>query len=153
MRILKDILSIINVEKLKEELLSVFNNKECNVVGALIVLEKLKSIKPKKCTDGMIIIIEECSSIDEKDFWLGVYGRVPGVKQIYTLEFISWPDWLGCFVSEDDILKYGLEKYLGMVLYEMTFCGYEENSVEEHLNEFLDNHNLKSIKKELEEEF
>lgn len=59
----------------------------------------------------------------------------------YAFEFSRWNEILGYNVHEKSMLELGEVASLSSVFYEMTFCGFEEEDIQEELEEIKDRAN------------
>ena len=82
-------------------------------------------------SDTQIIIIEKVQTNIE------IYDRVylfdMSEKMNYGLELKPWPNTLGCLVDESSLSFYGYEKYAALVLWEMTWFGFDEETIQERM--------------------
>lgn len=88
------------------------------------VLKKLKPIKNK-----WSIIIEDCYDEEEKEHYSHVTGRHPDKDkgEQYSLCMTDWAEWLGMSISYKALRKYSKLEIIVHCLWEMTYCGYQED--------------------------
>jgi len=82
-------------------------------------------------SDTQIIIIKKIQTDTE------IYDRVYlfdlSEKMEYGLELNPWSNTLGCLVDESSLYFYGYEKYVALVLWEMTWFGFDEETIQERV--------------------
>lgn len=83
-----------------------------------------------KTSDKEIIIIEKVISDDEYD---RVYVLDTSTNTTYGLEINPWSDTLGYKVDDTSLIIYGYEKFSALVLWEMTWLGYDEMEIKERV--------------------
>ena len=59
-------------------------------------------------------------------------------KEVYSIEANPWAETLGYIADEKSLSIYGNEKFVALVLWEMTWFGYDESSIQEALKSMLD---------------
>lgn len=59
-------------------------------------------------------------------------------KEVYSIEDIPWAETLGNIVEEKSLSIYGDEKFVALVLWEMTWFGYDESSIQERVKSMLE---------------
>ena len=96
------------------------------------VYEKLKRLYPQK-TDITLVICPYSDEEDEDSIVANVYGESPSEEFGLALEFMTWDKWLGFSISEETMDSYNELEIIAHCLYEMTFFGYEEEEIQEHL--------------------
>lgn len=82
-------------------------------------------------SDTQIIIIKKVQTSDES--YDSTYMFDMSQKMDYGLELTPWTDTLGCLVDESSLSFYGYEKYSALVLYEMTWFGFDEETIHERV--------------------
>jgi hypothetical protein len=129
-----------------DRLFKCYNEQEKNETGYLLVLERLLNMEPADC-EGMILHIEHVKE-DYGDFldeWEDVHGKngqmlseeFPDVKEdcevSWALEFQPWNKWLDMEIDQKTLDKYDEQEILARVLFEMTFIGFDEKTIQEEL--------------------
>lgn len=111
----------------------------------LSCLKTLKEIKPNLSdTDPMTIFIEQAEDMDGSLFY-DVYARYENDTVNYSLEINPWADTLGYFVDEQSISRVGAEVYTALVLWEITWFGYDEETIQNEVKEW-DSYEYERIK-------
>ena len=93
----------------------------------------MKKLEAKK-SDCEILGIERIESLDEDDEDYDaayMYNTNENIK--YGFEVAPW-DWtLGYMVDETSLSLHGSERFVALVLWEMTWFGYDEETIQEHI--------------------
>lgn len=100
------------------------------------VYERLVSLEPVAC--DLVLRIEPRK--DDHEEWLEVYGedgslREDGELERFALELMPWSKWLGVAVPEELRREVGDAEVLAHCLYEMTFAGFDEETVQAEVEE------------------
>lgn len=114
------------------------------------VFEMIQLLEP--FDNDMLIVLTEYESdtldyTEEKTFYVDVSGRKlindpTSFSNSYAIEFESWEKWLGMKLSPETLENFNELEIISHCLYEMTFCGYEQEEIQEQ---------LQSIKKSVED--
>jgi hypothetical protein len=104
----------------------------------LEVFNKLCKMKPNwhKLGDLMIAV--------DKEYWDGkiypnVSGRYPNIDQNFGIEFIPWIEWVSMYFTEETLASFTCEEIIGACLWEMTFNGFDENTIRGTLTKMRNN--------------
>lgn len=54
--------------------------------------------------------------------------------EVYGVEANPWAETIGYIVDEKSLSVYGNEKFAALVLWEMTWFGYDEETIQEEIN-------------------
>lgn len=122
-------------------LLSLYPDQKESIDGYRIIFERLQIIEP--VIDEMLIVLSEhpCD-IDEQNDSASTYVDVSGRKLIpepdsltdsYALEFVKWENWLGMDLAPETIENFNELEIIAHCLYEMTFCGYDQDDIQAQL--------------------
>ena len=97
-------------------------------------LRTLKSIKPET-DDKAVIEIEKITLLDGS---LGdnVCARFEDDPEKYGLEINPWADTLGYRADEKSVSKYGAETFAALVIWEMTWFGFDEQSIQQRVGQW-----------------
>ncbi|MCC7525531.1 MAG: hypothetical protein IT250_11960 [Chitinophagaceae bacterium] len=104
------------------------------------VFETLHNLQPVD-NDMLIVLTEYESDSDEKV--KSAYADVSGRKRIpeqnsitdsYAMEFVKWENWLGMELAPETKNNFSELEIIAHCLYEMTFCGYEQEEIQEQLD-------------------
>lgn len=103
-------------------------------------------------TDEMLIVLTEydCDNVDDSQLkytYVDVSGRKlepepNSMTNSYALEFIKWENWLGMTLAAETLEKFSELEIIAHCLYELTFCGFEQEQIQERFS---------SIKKSLDD--
>ena len=111
------------------------------------IFEILKTIDP--IDDEMLIVLTEYNTEDNEttSTYVDVSGRKLNtdpneITDSYAIEFVKWEKWLGMQISPETIAHFNELEIIAHCLFEMTFCGYDEEEIQEQ---------FKSIKKSVDE--
>lgn len=106
------------------------------------VFESLQIIQP--VNDEMLIVLteHECDTYDEskaESTYVDVSGRKPksepnSITDSYAIEFVKWENWLGMNLGSETIHHFHELEIIAHCLYEMTFCGYEQDEIQEQFH-------------------
>lgn len=97
-------------------------------------LKNLKEVEPN-ISDKMTIFIEQQKALDGS-FYESVHALCENDPEKYGLEINPWADTLGYLTDKNSIEKYGLEVYTAFVLWEMTWFGFDEESIQKKVKEW-----------------
>ena len=86
-----------------------------------------------KTSDKRIIIIEKVTQNEIFDEYDRVYVLDTSDNTAYGLEITRWSDTLGYKVDDNSLLFYGYEKLTALVLWEITWFGYDEATIQERV--------------------
>ena len=136
-----DILKLADKENLKKELYAVcakFEDVEANVNGHLEVFETLLNYdltgKKDDYGDGdyilTVIFFIDLDNEEESRDVTGWKLNNTSDENFYSFTLSLWADWLLCYVLDENINEVGLEKFIAVCLYEMTFWGYTEEQIQ-----------------------
>jgi hypothetical protein len=76
--------------------------------------------------------------------------RIGNEEISWGIEFEPWDIWLGMSIDEDTLKEFTKEEIVTHCLWEMTFCGYDQEDIQEQMNELQDR--VKEIENMSEEE-
>ena len=156
-------------------LLDLYPDQEKIIEAYKRVFEKLQLTEP--VNDEMLIVLTEydCDREEGKDSkatYVDVSGRklkddTNSITNSYAIEFVKWENWLGMNVAPESINNFNELEIIAHCLYEMTFCGYEQDEIQEQfdsINKTIDNYkkltdeekkeqtiSLEDLKKKLDE--
>lgn len=140
----------VKFEDIKKSLLELDQEQEDSIEGYLKVFNELRLMKPKRREneDWMIDIRwvegEEEEYIDVSMKWL----NSDNPEELWAADFTAWEEWLAMKVDEDQVKKFGLIEYITFCLWEMTFDGFDEetiNSRKEELESRCEDIDVKNV--------
>lgn len=96
------------------------------------VYDKIQNMTPNfpKLGDMMISIYRENW---EGKYYPSVHGKRN--NQDYGLEFLPWKNWISMSFTEDTLNIFTPEEIVGACLWEMTYNGFDEETIENKLEE------------------
>ncbi len=97
-------------------------------------LENLKTMEPS-IDDTARLFFEKLEGLDGVPYD-DVSARFEGRDEKYSLIAIPWNEVLGYRADGNDAEKYGREYLTALVLWEMTWLGYDEQTVRKRLDEW-----------------
>ena len=121
--------------------LNLYPDQKESIDAYRIVFDRLQILEP--VIDEMLIVLSEhpCD-IDEQNDSADTYVDVSGRKLIpepdsitdsYALEFVKWENWLGMELAPETINNFNELEIIAHCLYEMTFCGYDQEEIQTQL--------------------
>jgi len=122
-------------------LLNLYPDQKESIDGYRVVFERLQTMEP--VFDDMLIVLKECAcDLGEEDGSASTYVDVSGRKLVpepdsltdsYALEFVKWENWLGMELTPETIENFSELEIIAHCLYEMTFCGYDQDEIQAQL--------------------
>lgn len=96
-------------------------------------LQQMKSV----VSEFELIIEEQVDSFDGEVF-VGVCGKKQSVdtteSEKWALDFTPWEEWLSMTISKDSLENFTELEIIAHCLYEMTFIGFNEETIQKELN-------------------
>lgn len=133
--IFKELIESVKYEDIKTILLKNYpDQKKAIKKGAYkTVFDNLLNTPPEHEETNLTIVVDYVTD-DSDDFnpYYHVYGIRKEEDCHYALEFSRWALWLGWEVDSQSIEKLGKEQFVANALWEMTFCGFEEEIIQNH---------------------
>ena len=104
--------------------------------GAIKILNEME---PEK-SDTEILCIEK----NQESGWIddNVYLLDTTDQKTYAIEASSWANILGCRVDEKSLSDYGNEKFTTLILWEITWCGYDEKTMKDRLKSLFEDEDV-----------
>ena len=90
----------------------------------------INAIEPVK-SDSEVIQIERVQTDEEEYDAVHMFDEASDTK--YGLEINPWKYTLGYTVDEKSLSEYGYEKFVSLALWEMTWFGYDEKTIQDHV--------------------
>jgi len=97
------------------------------------VIDKLLDLEPIK--SEYIICLQEVESEDE--FYTEVFGVKNSCDLKWSLSMMKWSEWLGMKIHETSQAIYTKDQIICHCLWEMTFYGFDEKTIEDTKNDIL----------------
>jgi hypothetical protein len=127
---MKDKLNKYTDKAILERFFEIYPDQEKSLSGYRKVLKQLRACKPSKTTMVLYPRKWNTDAIDTKN------------GERYAIEFTKWEEWLSMPIKTKTS---GLTA-LCYCLYEMTFCGFEQKTIQKEINKL--NRIVKKIKKD-----
>ncbi len=118
------------LDKLKE----LYQGPGEDLEGYQEVWEKLKVMQPENTTIS-VQITKRQYFLDGQDY-IHVSGIKPNDPQTYAIKYVPWEQWLSMEITTDLNLT-DIEK-VAHCLYEMTWAGYNQETIAEQIEEIND---------------
>ena len=100
------------------------------------VLYELKTMTPKLHAKFMKLNIQLVNDLfNENDQFYDVSGTVDAEEIKYGIEFMSWEEWLGLQIIEDQLELLTKEEYVAHALWEMTYMGFDQSIIQSDFKE------------------
>lgn len=138
---LQQLLKSYNWLSIKITLLNLYPDQDKIISEYRNVFEKVQMLEP--IDNDMLIVLTECESnsldnTEENCFYVDVSGRKiindpSSFSNSYALEFEKWEKWLGMELAPETIENFNELEIISHCLYEMTFCGYRQEEIQEQL--------------------
>lgn len=130
---LKELIEKYNWKDVKDVLLSQYPDQHKSIEEYEVVFEKLKHITPKK--NNLEIVLQ---TIKEENWESYVHvNATDEFSESWSLMGTSWSKWLFMPISKESMENFTEIEILAHCLWEMTYCGFEEESIQE-FNDKLD---------------
>lgn len=115
--------------KLCENSTDIKQTEKC-IRCAISDMKNIQAVKSKY----EVIKIERIQTESEEYDIVHMLDKTTDVK--YGLEINPWKYTLGYSVDENSLSNYGYEKYVSLVLWEMTWFGYDEATIQAHVKKW-----------------
>lgn len=123
-------------------LLNLYSDQADSTEGYKKVFGDLQTMEP--VNDEMLIVLTECKyDNDEENNPQSTYVDVSGRKlksdpssltDSYAIEFVKWKNWLGMEIAPETADNFTELEIIAHCLYEMTFCGYEQEEIQQQFD-------------------
>jgi DNA gyrase/topoisomerase IV subunit A len=118
-------------------LLDLYPDQIKNIERYRAVFEELKTINPSP-SDITLVIKEVVDDEEEGTTFSEVFGRQSEEEHGLALEFKPWDKWLGFSINEQTLKNYNKLEITAHCLYEMTFYGFDEDTIQQQWKEIED---------------
>lgn len=102
------------------------------------MIECLKTLKPVYSDNHTIHIGQDEDENGTYDFAYMTNEGDVSKDSCYSFEIVSWAEILGYRVVENNLENYTKEYYVMLVLWEMTFFGYDEETIHNRAKKLLE---------------
>lgn len=136
-------------------LLKLYPDQEKNLDGYRDVFSRLRVMSPEQ-SNVFLVVSNEVDDFDQTEYVhvSGVYIDPTKSPDGYTgslaIEFTAWNEWLGMVISGESLAEFSELEIIAHSLFEMTFVGFEEESIQAEMDEI--NASAEEIKNMTEEE-
>jgi hypothetical protein len=136
---LNDLIAQVKFDDIKKALIENYPNQTRNIEGYEKVFNELQLMTPVARTNEnwqldvhMVnpLFEDEEPYMDVSGLWLN--STEP--EQHWALEFTPWEEWLSIFVNKQQVETLGKETYVAHCLWEMTFNGFEQETIQDKIN-------------------
>ena len=102
---------------------------------AIKILNEMEPVR----SDTEILCIEKIQGerIDDNDYLHDITDQ-----KTYAIEATSWANILGCRVDEKSLSDYGNEKFTTLILWEITWFGYDEKTIQDRLRSLIEDEDV-----------
>jgi hypothetical protein len=122
------------------------------------VFESLQVLEPENSEILIVLIEYECDSSEGNEpesTYVDVSGRKPfpetnSISDSYAIEFVKWEKWLGMGLAPETLDNFNELEIIAHCLFEMTFCGYQQEEIQEQFDSI--NKSIEEYKSLTEEE-
>ena len=132
---LKEMLMETEWKVVSERMICLYPEQEQNLVGYHKVFDALIEMESSG-DDSVKIHLEEIVDEFDGEVWINISG-IGDEDQSWAVEFSPWRDWLSWSFTSAALLFDPLD-IICHVLYEMTFCGYDEDDIAMVTNKISD---------------
>jgi hypothetical protein len=155
--ILKQLIEDTSWEEIKESLIRVCKVSDDNFDGYMSVIQKLSDMEPVlNKTRICVEWVPPDEKFNDEGYW-DVHGKDGTLQKdtddfqffkdcseefansevTYAIEFTPWKEWLGMEIDPETANNIELTRsdIVAQCLWEMTFCGYEEEEIQEKVDD------------------
>jgi hypothetical protein len=102
---------------------------------AIKILNEMEPVR----SDTEILCIEKIQGewTDDNVYLLDITDQ-----KTYAIEASSWANILGCRVDEKSLSDYGNEKFTTLILWEITWFGYDEKTIQDRLRSLFEDEDV-----------
>ena len=105
------------------------DEQEAFVLAHGRIFEALRELDPQ--LDDTVIVVD----VEEDGTGLNVSGVEAATGECVGLMFTRWERWLGMAVASSTLRQFSTSDVVAHCLYEMTFVGYDQNTIQRGLEE------------------
>jgi hypothetical protein len=137
---LKEIIDSNEWLSVKFTLLELYPEEEKNLNGYRDVFNRLKVMIPKTSNVSLTVANQEddfdgTEYVHVSGFYVDPTKSPDGYTGSLAIEFTPWNEWLGMEVSKDSLAEFSEFEIIAHSLFEMTFVGFEEISIQTKMDE------------------
>ena len=126
----------------KKMLLKLYPDQKGNISSYKKVFNKLQVLEP---TEQDFSILARWVKDDEENDYVIVSGYYNSDKDAdgqptedYALDFTPWSKWLGMDIDQNTLKTFSELEIIAHCLYDLTFYGFDEDTIQEALKEYKD---------------
>jgi hypothetical protein len=142
-------------------LLNLYPDQEEIIEEYKRIFDSLQILEPDNSEMLIVLTVFECDTTEENEpatTYVDISGRklfpeINSISDSYAIEFVKWEKWLGMDLAPETSDNFSELEIIAHCLYEMTFCGYEQEEIQEQfdsINNMVDEY--KSLTEEEKEE-
>lgn len=122
--------------EVEKKFLKLYPDQKKSIIGYKDVFSILQKMKPTKSNMELKLDFRKYSEDDKP------YVHVSGYKEkakfkYWAIEFTPWKEWLAMKIENVTGLEFSELEIICHALYEMTFCGYDEEKIQGEMKEVL----------------
>ena len=149
--VLKESVDSISWTELQAVIIKDYPGQESNLEGYKKVFEILKKLTSIVSETVMCLEhVEKDAIIDEP--YVNVFGIKPNEAKenkfstSYSLSFSRWEEWIGMKIEEQSMKEFSQAEIVAHCLFDMTYYGFDQDSIKRTLEDINGNKNNASIK-------
>lgn len=123
---IQELINKVSFDKVKDIIIREYPSQKSNIIGYQKVFEHLHTIKPCKSNIKFLQIEEVIENDGDK--WHCVSGLTKD-KKAYAIEYNPWCEWLSLNIEQNTLDTLSAEEIMAHVLYEMTWAGFDEETI------------------------
>ncbi|NLL27166.1 MAG: hypothetical protein GX259_00025 [Bacteroidales bacterium] len=129
-----------NWQSVENTLLKLYPDQMGNISSYKEVFNRLQVLEPAE--QDFSIIARWVKDDEETDYVIvsGYYNKpdknADGV--FYSIKLAPWSEWLGMDIDQNTLKTFSELEIIAHCLYEMTFWGFDEDTIQEALKEYKD---------------
>lgn len=133
---LYELMKVVNFSSVFTCIYNWYEDQRRNSKRYYYVFYKCLLMRPRKhnLTDLFINIelFEDCSKKVPSAYGVKIINR-DNIR--YSLEFNKWNNWISMFITKETLDNFSPEEIVASCLYEMTFYGFDEDTIQKNLAE------------------
>jgi len=136
---LKEIIKKNNWLSVELTFLNLYPDQGKNIEAYHEIFQKLREMTPKE--SKLQISLEQCFEDEtNEESYVHVSGLEPNPDnsneiESFGIEFVPWSEWLGMSIHQKTLKEFNELEIIAHCLYEMTFYGYDEETIQGEIAE------------------
>ena len=147
----KDLINSHSWLSIEITLLNLYPDQEDIIEEYKRIFDSLQILEPDN-SEMLIVLSEyECDTTEENEptsTYIDVSGRklfpeIDSISNSYAIEFVKWEKCLGMDLAPETLDNFSELEIISHCLFEMTFCGYEQEEIQEQfdsINKIVDDY-------------